>query len=256
MLVALSRVPVRAGPEAGSELVTELVPGETLAPLPRPEYPEGNEAWLGAVVPDHPSRLDERGYPGWVSQDGSLGHAAGWSPDLMVAAPNEAGLPLGSLLSGPVERPTLPDGKAVEVRKEATVPLDGGPWLSEARLSRSLLGLGYRWGGTDSTLGLDCSGMVYRVMQVLGVCLPRDADDQFDRAPLKAHRWEAHWSEARVGDLVFFGEESVTHVGFYLGGGRYVSAHGAPETGGVVIRSVTEDPYLGFARYRVTGDRG
>ncbi len=85
--------------------------------------------------------------------------------------------------------------------------------------------------------------MIFRVMQLRGVGVPRDADDQYEAAPFKSREG---WERARVGDLVFFGEDSVTHVGFYLGDGRYVSEHGS---GGTVVHGVDEDPYWGFARY-------
>jgi cell wall-associated NlpC family hydrolase len=58
-------------------------------------------------------------------------------------------------------------------------------------VSRGLLGLPYRWGGTDSTVGMDCSGLVLRVMGLLGVTVPRDADDRFGRAPFRSREsWE------------------------------------------------------------------
>lgn len=236
-LAALSQVPVRAAPEPGSELVTELVAGETLVPL------EERGDWVRVVVPGHPSRLDERGYPGWASREAHLTPADGWSPDLVVARPNRAGLPLGALLLGVGGAAALPGGEAVDLEEGATMPLGEPVPLSAPLLSRSLLGLPYRWGGTDSTTGMDCSGMVYRVMQLLGAGVPRDADDQFDYAPFKS---EADWREAGVGDLVFFGAEPVTHVGFYLGGGEYISEHGS---GGTMVRAMTEDTYHGFARY-------
>jgi cell wall-associated NlpC family hydrolase len=110
-------------------------------------------------------------------------------------------------------------------------------------ISRELLGLPYRWGGTDSTTGMDCSGLVFRVMELLGIRVPRDADDQFGRAPFKSREG---WKGARRNDLIFFGKDSVTHVGFYLGDGTYLSEHGSS---GTVVRGVDEDPYWGFARY-------
>ena len=57
--------------------------------------------------------------------------------------------------------------------------------------------------------------MVFRVMQLRGVEAPRDAEDQYEEAPFKSREY---WGW--VGDLIFFGEDSVTHVGFYLGFGR------------------------------------
>lgn len=236
-LVATASVPVLAEPEAGSDLVTELIPGETL------EVIEPGGGWMGVVVPSHRSRLDPRGYPGWVAGDAALRPAGEWSPDLVVAEPDHAGLPLGALVRGAGESAVLPCGTRTVLDEGAAIPLGGRAGRTEVELSSTLLGLPYRWGGTDSTTGMDCSGMVYRVMQLRGVSVPRDADDQFDYAPFAS---TGHWEAAREGDLVFFGEQSVTHVGFYVGGGAYISEHGS---GGTMARAMTDDPYLGFARY-------
>jgi cell wall-associated NlpC family hydrolase len=221
-------------------MVTELVPGETLVSL------EESAGYLRVNVPGHPSSLDERGYPGWASPNSPLVPAGEWSPELSVARPNRRGLPLGTLLRATRGRAALPGGDPAGLDPGDTIAIGSATSDSATGIGLSLLGLPYRWGGTDSTTGMDCSGLVYRVMQLLGVTVPRDSDDQFERAPFKS---EGRWDEALPGDLVFFGEQGITHVGFYLGAGEYVSAHGADDTGCVIVRSMTEDPYQGFARY-------
>jgi hypothetical protein len=227
-------------PRDGSALVTEVVAGEQLA------FVGERGGWWEVLVPAHGTSLDPRGYPGWV-RAGSAVEAGGWSPTLIVVAVNAAGLPLCALLEGGESGARLPDGSRVEVEPGALRPVlraDRRPSGARAvEIPLSLLGLPYRWGGTDSRRGMDCSGLVYRVMQLLGVRVPRDADDQYDAATFKSRE---HWRSARVGDLVFFGEEFVTHVGFYLGDGSYVSEHGVGET---LVRGMGEDPYWGFARY-------
>ena len=83
----------------------------------------------------------------------------------------------------------------------------------------SLLGTPYRWGG-ESTEGFDCSGLVgYVYRSVLGMELPRvsrqmaTTGEAVDRAALVP------------GDLVFFGLRGrVTHVGIYVGEGRFLHA--------------------------------
>ncbi|WP_152670575.1 C40 family peptidase [Rubrobacter aplysinae] len=254
-LAALAPVPVRSGPEPGSELVTELVTGETLVPLQTLEECGG---WPGVVVPGHPSSLDERGYPGLVPPDAALVSADGWSPDLTVSRPNRAGLPLGTLLQTKAGETMLPDGGKVELDPDDALPVgasadttaDSARQHSAIGLARAMIGLPYRWGGTDSTAGMDCSGLVFRIMRALGVTVPRDSGDQFYRAPFNRGKSQAGWETARPGDLVFFGERAVTHVGFYLGGGEYISAHGGRQTGCVTVRAMTDDPYQGFARYQ------
>lgn len=235
-LIATLSVPVleRAGDDA--PLVTELVAGERLEVL------EGRGDWLRVVVPGHATGLDPRGYPGWVRQ-GGLVEANGWEPDLAVVAPNGAGLPLGVRLRREGEEVRLPDGGVATLEPGAAKPADDPVQASPVGVSRGLLGLPYRWGGTDSITGMDCSGLVFRVMGLLGVTVPRDADDQFSRAPFSSRE---SWEMAERDDLIFFGEDSVTHVGFYLGDGTYLSEHGSS---GTVVRGVEEDPYWGFARY-------
>ncbi len=235
-MIARHSVPVLERPELGAPLVTEVVAGERLEVLGT------SPGWLEVAVPAHASHLEPRGYPGWVRED-ALVEADAWSPDLKVVRENPAGLPLGALLESDEEGARLPGGGVVELRPEVVRAVGEPDGRSTVELAESLLRLPYRWGGTDSTTGMDCSGMVFRVMQLRGVGVPRDADDQYEAAPFKSREG---WERARVGDLVFFGEDSVTHVGFYLGDGRYVSEHGS---GGTVVRGVDEDPYWGFARY-------
>lgn len=223
-------------PEEDAPLVTELIVGERLEVL------EERDGWLRIVAPGHATSLDPRGYPGWARL-GGLVEAPGWDPDLMVVAPNRAGLPLGALLRRDGEEARLPDGGVVALEPGAVKPFGEPVEASPVGISHGLLGLPYRWGGTDSTTGMDCSGLVFRVMGLLGVIVPRDADDQFERAPFRSRESP---DGARREDLIFFGEEAVTHVGFYLGDRTYVSEHGSA---GTVVRGVEEDPYWGFARY-------
>lgn len=224
VLIAAGSIPVLERPDENAPPVTELIVGERLGVL------EERTGWLRVLVPGHATGLDGRGYPGWTRPDG-LVEAPDWNPNLTVVAPNTAGLPLGARLRGDGGEARLPDGGVVAVES------------SPVGVSREKLGLPYRWGGTDSTTGMDCSGLVFRVMGLLGVAVPRDADDQFGRAPFRSREGV---EGARRDDLIFFGKESVTHAGFYLGDGTYLSEHGSA---GTVVRAVEEDPYRGFARY-------
>jgi cell wall-associated NlpC family hydrolase len=91
----------------------------------------------------------------------------------------------------------------------------------------SQLGTPYLWGG-DSPAGFDCSGLVQWAYARAGVALPRVAQAQYDAGPAVPAE-----TSLLPGDLVFFGDgpRSVTHVGLYLGDGRFVDA---PHTGAVV----------------------
>lgn len=107
------------------------------------------------------------------------------------------------------------------------------------KTAESFMGVPYLWGGTTA-LGLDCSGFVQQVYRLNGVALPRDADQQ----AMLGRRVE----EARAGDLMFFGAESVTHVALATSATEFIHA---PMKGGVVERGrLGDDRKLrGIRRY-------
>ena len=175
-LIAAGSVPVLERPEEVAPLVTELIAGERLVVLER------RGGWLRVVAPGHATGLDPRGYPGWA-RAGGLVDAPGWEPNLAVVAPNGAGLPLGARLRREGKGPASPTAAWRRWSRGPRSPR-ATPWKrrrsgSPANCSACRTG----WGGTDSTVGMDCSGLVFRVMGLLGVVAPRDADDRFERAP-------------------------------------------------------------------------
>ena len=96
--------------------------------------------------------------------------------------------------------------------------------------AQNYLGVPYRWGGTDPTKGLDCSGFTQRVYADLGITIPRTSSQQ-----ATAGTAVASLATARPGDLVFFDNSSaragIDHVGIYLGNGKMIAA---PQEGDVV----------------------
>ena len=103
------------------------------------------------------------------------------------------------------------------------------------RLALSMVGVPYHYGGADPRKGFDCSGLVYYTYTSNGHSVPRTSQEQFDAAqkiPLE---------EAAEGDLVFFqDQEKLSHVGIYLGDGRFVHA---PSSGGTVSIASIDAPY-------------
>lgn len=77
----------------------------------------------------------------------------------------------------------------------------------------------YFWGGTVGP-NYDCSGLMQAAFAAAGVWLPRDAYQQ------EAFTQPVAREELLPGDLVFFGSTKATHVGLYLGEGRYIHSSG------------------------------
>ncbi len=85
----------------------------------------------------------------------------------------------------------------------------------------SLLGVPYKWGGTDADTGFDCSGFVVSVyQQSIGLLLPRKAEQQ------AAATEKISQAELQPGDLVFFNtmRRAFSHVGIYVGNGKFIHA--------------------------------
>jgi len=108
------------------------------------------------------------------------------------------------------------------------------------KTARRFIGVPYRWGGTDADDGFDCSGLTLVCYRLNGLNLPRVSRSQF-----QAGR-QIDKSQLQKGDLVFFathGGNRITHVGLYIGDGKFIHA---PRTGKTVRVADLSTPF--FAR--------
>ena len=128
--------------------------------------------------------------------------------------------------------PASADGGWTDVR-----PAD--PAAANAVLMRAigLVGTPYRYGGNTPEGGFDCSGLVnYVYRDMLDLRLPRTS-----RALAEYQGPRVATDRLAPADLVFFGADgTVTHVGIYVGEGRFVHA---PSTGGTVRLDRLDGPY-------------
>jgi len=86
------------------------------------------------------------------------------------------------------------------------------------------VGIRYKWGGNSPSTGFDCSGFVTYIMRQYNINLTRTASGQY-----KDNGTHILKSDLVPGDLVFFSSNgrTVTHVGIYIGDGKFVHASGS-----------------------------
>lgn len=221
----LSQVPVRSEPSDRSEMVTQILFGETFSILEE----RGN--WL--LI-----RLHFDNYEGWIDHKQSINVTGEFiekiknSPNHIVADKTAdcycksdsthvllgkgSTLPLlthNTFHLGNKEYTTINKGKIIPKKYNAT---------KIALTAMDYLNTPYLWGGR-SIMGIDCSGLVQVVYHSCGLDLPRDSSQQ-------SQVGEAidFVDEALPGDLAFFDNLSgeIIHVGIIIGPGKILHASG------------------------------
>lgn len=150
---------------------------------------------------------------------------------------------LGPAPSPPVQVAAPPLPPSAEVMTPSRSSFDT---LGLVAYAASMQGKPYRISGNSPVDGFDCSGLVQHVFGLFDLALPRNAEAMAGLLPPVAiDRIEA-------ADLLFFDTQGqpFSHVGIYLGDGRFVHAP-SPRTGRVII-SRMENVYW---RHRLTGAR-
>jgi len=113
--------------------------------------------------------------------------------------------------------------------------------------ARGQLGTRYVFRGERPGRALDCSSFARYVMEAVGVRLPRTAAQQAQLGTAVPRDRE----RLRPGDLLTFRRgRRVSHVGIYLGEGRFI--HASPTSGQVIETTIERNPSL-FRRW--TGAR-
>ena len=183
----LSFMQVRLEPSDRSELVTQLIYGETYAVL------EELEKWLSIEIhgDNYRGYIDKKQY----NQKAFNNQEAAINTEFSLIIREEdrkINVPIGAFLnSTKVSQPSL---------KETL------------ELFKNFLGAPYVWGG-KTQFGYDCSGFTQIFFRCLGVSLLRDAYQQATQGAT-VHLLD----EAQTGDLAFFdnAEGKISHVGIII----------------------------------------
>ncbi len=242
-LCVTSVADVRGKPSHTSELVTQIIHGDTVFPFKT----EGD--WLLVRIDD--------GYIGWIrswhlkpTTEGEArdfrdraGHRVAETVTQIYESSTEDALPLSDAVIGtPVisrnvgrrgwREVRLPNGKKGYARARTIEPLVKHGKVSRQRLATTglkFLGVPYLWGGTTPK-GFDCSGLVQRIYKLHGLLLPRDSDVQ---AKYGKQKRVGRVGALNTGDLLFFGksERQITHVAMYLSSSLFLHAYGQVRVG-------------------------
>jgi len=219
-ICTVAAAPVRSEPAHRSEMVNQLLFGETVEILAakeewfkiRSSY-DGYEGWLTYHLiseTDEATALE----PGSYFARGLVNAIT--LPDQLINAP------MGSQLTGFDPETRLLWDEQLKYHgsyRDISKPFDK-ELIKE--LVHVWMNAPYLWGG-KTLMGVDCSGFVQTVFKVLGIKLQRDASQQ--AAQGKAVE---QLSESRPGDLAFFHNPAgkVVHVGIIMEGGKIAHASG------------------------------
>lgn len=217
-------IPVRKEPAESSEMVTQILFGESYEVL------EDGEKWMKI-------RIDYDNYEGWI--DAKLyvpllqSEVDSWCNADKWTVPG----PFVKIVNGTDQSPfIIPGGSNICFNGGGMSNFNIGKneyYLTSnysqskkigtvEEVAMSFYQSPYLWGGR-SFYGIDCSGFVQIVNKIIGKVLPRDASQQVELGTVVDFV-----EEANAGDLAFFdnAEGNITHVGICLGRGEIIHSSG------------------------------
>lgn len=154
-----------------------------------------------------------------------------------VATPEPAAAP--AVTPEPTPAPTSePEPEPTAVPQPAAEPPAPAPSTGEqiVAVAREFLGYPYVWGGTSPSVGFDCTGYVYYILNKrLGIATTRDLWGQLGNGQRVSR------AAVRTGDLVFFQntyQPGLSHVGIALDNDTFI--HAASERYGVMVSNLND----------------
>ncbi|MBN2669480.1 MAG: C40 family peptidase [Bacteroidales bacterium] len=213
-----SIVPVRAEAKEQSEMVTQLLFGDTFTVLA--EKPK----WIQI-------QNFQDNYTGWIdrllffeiteTEFNFLNQA-----DIIFTTEVVSQILVNNiqlyLVSGSIIHKTYPLGFTLDIDYKFTKTNINASRESIVALANQYLGSPYLWGG-KTPFGIDCSGFSQTIYKMIGHSIPRDASEQ-----VTLGKSRNFIDEALPGDLAFFDNDEgrVIHVGIVLENKKIIHASG------------------------------
>ena len=220
----LSVIPVRADVSGKTEMVSQLLFGETFSII------SFSKGWA-KIITDHDKYegwIDEKQFTPLSADEHSkiLSSSKYYSTDL-VHELNQKNVGTLNIVPGSI----LYNSTAAEfILGNETFSFDGKMLKEDIQPSGEkliknaflFLNSPYLWGGR-TPFGIDCSGFVQIAARLSGISLPRDTREQAEEGEMINLI-----SEAKPGDLAFFDntEGRIIHVGILLDNGQIIHASG------------------------------
>jgi gamma-D-glutamyl-L-lysine dipeptidyl-peptidase len=214
----VAAAPVRKEPNHRSEMVNQLLFGETMQLL------EQKDEWWHIR-----SSYDD--YEGWLTkhlftevenvEDINTNYITAGLNNKMQLEERLFYIPLGSFLPGfNVENKHLWNNNYVYNDSYSDISIQNHSAIRSK--AEEWLEVPYLWGG-KTFMGVDCSGFVQTIFKVAGVKLKRDAWQQ-----AKQGKEVLSIEDSKENDLAFFANEAgrVTHVGILLNNNQIIHASG------------------------------
>lgn len=220
----LSIVPCRFEPFETSEMVTQLLFGETVK-----IYEEKKKDWRRAktAYDNYDCWIDEKQITYISKEEFEVINQTIVSSELVQVVQNET----SELMTPIVIGSSLPGFKQNKINFGVlSFSFTGHTINTKKTIDKSsivqnammFLNSPYLWGGR-SPFGIDCSGFTQVVYKLNGVALPRDASQQAEIGQTLSFI-----EESESGDLAFFDNEdgNIIHVGIMLENNRIIHASG------------------------------
>lgn len=219
-------LPVRINPDERSEMVTQLLFGQTCRIL------ETSEAFSKI-------RNSDDNYEGWVDTKMLNPISQAEYADILASPLFRTCVPLADAfcltdktvyhLSAGSRLPNYNAetnslkiaGKTFQVHSSFVSYISDKAKDNIVPTAKTLLNIPYLWGGKN-LMGIDCSGFTQVIFSLCGYDLLRDASMQHTQGDQVLSL-----SDAKEGDLLFFDKKGkIIHVGIYLGSNQVIHASG------------------------------